>query len=162
MRIWTSITASTDTLRGISGVLRTGDAVFTSTSQRVSAWAGMGFDVLGSTWERETTVMSLRCRLGWGRSNLLLLEHLDNQTSLAEQVSALVYLRPPSRKTGELSSTECQVQYSPHVAQSGRERHCIPIDFQRRPWSNGRLRMHSSTFRFQIRVQHPTRIHSGQ
>jgi len=49
MRIWTSITASTDTLRGISGVLRTGDAVLTSTSQRVSAWAGMGFDVLGST-----------------------------------------------------------------------------------------------------------------
>ena len=84
MRIWTSITASTDTLRGISGVLRTGDAVLTSTSQRVSAWAGMGFDVLGSTCVQETDTMSSCRRLRWRRSNLFLLEHLDDQTSLAE------------------------------------------------------------------------------
>jgi len=49
MRIWISITASMDTLKGVSAVLRTGDAVLTSTSQRVSEWAGIGFDVFGST-----------------------------------------------------------------------------------------------------------------
>jgi len=60
MRIWISITASTDTLKGVSGVLRTGDAVLTSTSQSVSEWAGMGFDVLGSTYEHaEVNVMDL-------------------------------------------------------------------------------------------------------
>ena len=105
MRIWTSITASTDTLRGISGVLRTGDAVLTSTSQRVSAWAGIGFDVLGSTCEQETNGVSSCYRLGWKWSNLLLLEHLDDQTPLAEQVSAFVYLRPPSRVTSEWGLT---------------------------------------------------------
>lgn len=46
---WTSKTASIVLLRGVSGVLRTGVAVFTSTSHKVSACAGNGVCVLGST-----------------------------------------------------------------------------------------------------------------
>jgi hypothetical protein len=50
MRSCTSNTASTEWLRGVSGVFRTGVAVFTSTSHRVSACAGMGSCVFGSTF----------------------------------------------------------------------------------------------------------------
>jgi len=52
MRSWISRTWSIAALSGVSGVLRMGSAVLTSTSQRVSACAGMGCWDFGSTWDR--------------------------------------------------------------------------------------------------------------
>ena len=48
MRIWISLTASTNAFKDVPGVLRTGDAVLTS--QRISA---RGLGILRSTRESE-------------------------------------------------------------------------------------------------------------
>jgi len=89
MRSWISRTWSIAALSGVSGVLRMGSAVLTSTSQRVSACAGMGCWDFGSTWGRIRIGVDLYCDGYY----LFLLEHEDDQRAFAETVTTFVNLR---------------------------------------------------------------------
>ena len=77
-------------LRGVSGVLRTGVAVLTSTSHSVSACAGIGFCVLGSTFV--CNVSFTFGRRAANRTYMFLLKHLYDKMSSAKYVSAFVNL----------------------------------------------------------------------
>jgi hypothetical protein len=76
-------------------VFRIGDAVFTSTSHSVSACAGMGSCVFGSTWNERFIRVDIKLDKD-ACTHLFLLEHLNHECSASKDVSFLVYLRASS------------------------------------------------------------------
>ena len=89
MSICTSRTASIDFDNGVSCVLCTGFAVFTSTSHSVSAAAGMGFFVCGCTFD--TLINRVVESFQYG-TDLFLLEHLNEDWPATEGIALLVQL----------------------------------------------------------------------
>jgi hypothetical protein len=77
-----SRTASTAAERGVSGVFRTGAAVFTSTSHRVSGWAGIGSSVFKSA-----------CGLMSDKSHACYTDNLYREHATAKRVATFIELR---------------------------------------------------------------------
>lgn len=132
IRSWTSKTASTDWLSGVSCVFRIGDAVLTSTSHSVSACAGIGSWVFGSTLSIEIiSTCRVLCKMCM---HLLLLEHENYKSSPSKDIPSFVDLRTAK------------------VSQSRGKTEGIAYYLARSPRSHSRLGMCTDRLWFQIRV----------
>ena len=86
MRRWTSRTASTICVSGVSCVFRIG-AVFTSTCQGESAWAGSGFCVFGSIYWLQRSVLSEKRIIN---TNIIHLKYLYWDGSSSKYIASLI------------------------------------------------------------------------
>jgi hypothetical protein len=88
---------------------------------------------------------------------LFLLEHKDNQRAFAEGVAALVDLGAPPVRTFLVQFNDIRCWMNTRVSQGSGEAYGITFDLDSSPWPDCGFRVDAYRFRFQVRVQVPTR-----